>query len=148
MEPHWFEDFAVGETFETRSRTVTDADIRAFAEVSGDRNPLHLDDDYAARSGFGGRVAHGVLGLAAVSGLVNESGMTRGTLIALAGIDWRFRRPMRPGDTVRARLRVEEARSTSRLDQGLVRLAITLVGEDGVVLQEGVWTILVRRRPA
>lgn len=148
MEPHWFEDFAAGETFETRSRTVTDEDIRAFAEVSGDHNPLHLDDDYAARSAFGGRVAHGVLGLAIASGLVNESGLTRGTLVALAGIEWRFTRPLRPGDLVRARLRVEGARPTSGSDRGLVRLAVALVGADDLAFQEGVWTILVRRRPA
>lgn len=148
MEPHWFEDFTVGKTFETRSRTVTDDDIRAFAEVSGDFNPLHLDDEYAARSEFGGRVAHGVLAIAVASGLVNESGLTRGTLVAFAGLEWRFSRPLRPGDTVRGRLRVENARPTSRPDRGLVRLAVELLGEEGDVLQAGTWTILVRRRPA
>jgi len=83
---------------------------------------------------------------AIASGLVNATGLTRGTLIAWAGLEWRFRRPLRPGDTVRARLRVEEARATSRPDRGLVRLRVELLDDRGKILQEGVWTMLVRRR--
>ena len=59
----------VGQTVE-RTRVVTDADIRAFADLSGDHNPVHLDDEFAARSMFKGRVAHGMLAGAFISALL------------------------------------------------------------------------------
>lgn len=148
FEPHAYEDFEPGEVFETPAREVTDADIRAFADVSGDRNPLHLDDDYAAASAFGGRVAHGVLGLAVATGLVNATRLTRGTLVAFAGLEWRFRAPIRPGDAIRVRITVAGKRTTSRPDRGLVRLTVELLGPDDRVVQEGEWRMLVLRREA
>lgn len=148
LEPHEYEDFVVGAVYETSAREVTDADIRAFADVSGDRNPLHLDEAYAAGSAFGGRVAHGVLGLAIATGLVHEMRLTAGTLIAFAGLDWSFRAPIRPGDAVRVRIEVAARRTTSKPDRGLVRLAVQLIGPDDRVVQEGEWGMLVRRRGA
>lgn len=145
FEPHAFEDFALGAVYETDARVITDADIRAFADVSGDRNPLHLDDDVAAASAFGGRVAHGVLGLAVATGLVNRSRLTRGTLIAFVGLDWSFRAPIRPGDEVRVRITIAGKRVTSTPDRGLVRLAVELLGPDDGLVQEGEWRMLVRR---
>lgn len=148
FDPHAYEDFEPGAAFETSARAVTDADIRAFAEVSGDRNPLHLDEDHAAGSAFGGRVAHGVLGLAVATGLVNASRLTRGTLVAFAGLEWRFRAPIRPGDEVRVRITVAAKRTTSKPDRGLVRLDVELLGPDDRVVQEGEWRMLVQRREA
>jgi acyl dehydratase len=146
VESLWFEDFEVGAELETPARVVGEEDIRLFAEVSGDRNPLHLDDDYAAKSVFGGRVAHGLLGTAVASGLLNRSRLTAGTLIALVGLEWRFRRAIRPGAAVRLRVRVLGLRASREPDRGVVRLGLTLLGEDGEADQEGVFTILVRRR--
>ncbi|MDE3156785.1 MAG: MaoC family dehydratase N-terminal domain-containing protein, partial [Acidobacteriota bacterium] len=95
----YFEDFTSGRRFETPGRLVTDEDIAAFAAVSGDRNPLHVDEAYAKTTAFGGRVAHGALGLAVATGLFSQLGITAGTLVALVGVDWNFRAPIRPGDT-------------------------------------------------
>jgi len=144
----WYEDFTLGETFDLGARTIGDDDIRRFAEVSGDHNPLHLDDAYAASSPLGGRVAHGVLGLAAATGLLNAFGLTRGTLVAFAGLTWRFRAPIRPDETVRATARVATLRTTSKPDRGLVELDVELCGEDGEIRQSGRLTFLVRRRSA
>lgn len=144
----WFEEFRPGQTFETGSRTIDDAAIRAFAAVSGDDNPLHLDDAYARGTPLGGRVAHGLLGVAIVSGLVAGLGLTRGTLIALAGVRFEFVRPIRPGAEVRALVRVREARASSKPDRGVVVLEVELVNEAGEVLQSGELTELVRRRPS
>jgi acyl dehydratase len=146
MKPLWFEDFAVGARYETGSRTLSSSDIDAFAAVSGDHNPLHLDEAYASGTPFGGRIAHGVLGLAVATGLLNQLGLTRGTLVALAGIRWDFRAAIRPGDVLHAELVVTEARSTRREDAGLVRLAERLLNQHDVVVQEGELTMLVRRR--
>jgi acyl dehydratase len=140
-----FEEFVVGTEYGTERRTITDTDIEAFADVSGDRNPLHLDQAYAAATGFGGRIAHGVLGLAVATGLLNQLGLTRGTLLALAGLNWSFRLPVRPGDEVHALVRVLQARPTRKRDRGLVVLGIWLRNAVDQVVQEGELTLLIRR---
>jgi acyl dehydratase len=146
-EGRWFEEFEAGQTFETGVRRIGEAEVLAFAELSGDRNPLHLDEDYARTSVFGERVAHGALGLAVATGLVNQLGLTRGTLVALAGVTWDFVKPIRFGTTVRGQLTVESVRDTSRPDRGMMVLGVALVDEDGDVVQRGTFRMLVRRRP-
>lgn len=141
----YYEDFDEGRAFRTGSRVVTEADIEAFAEVSGDRNPLHLDAGYAAASVFGGRVAHGVLGLAVATGLLNARGLTRGTLVAFLGLSWDFVAPLFPGTEVSVVLEVASRRPASGGGNGLVVLRAELVG-DGEVLQGGELKLLVRRR--
>jgi acyl dehydratase len=146
VEPLWFEDFEVGREFATASREVTVADLDAFAALSGDRNPLHLDDDYARGAGFPGRIAQGVLGVAVATGLLNRLGLTRGTLVALLGLRWEFRAPVRPGDVLRARLRGEEVRPSRQGGRGVVRLGVRLVSQREEVVQEGEVKMLVRGR--
>ena len=82
----------------TAGRLVTEADVRAFAELSGDRNPIHLDRAAARQAGFEGPIAHGALGLSVATGLANQLELTRGTLVALVGVSWRFRGPIYYGD--------------------------------------------------
>jgi acyl dehydratase len=147
MEPRWFEELEAGEEYETGARAVEEADIEAFAAVSGDHNALHQGAGGAAEAGFGGRIAHGVLGLAIATGLLSQLGLTGGTLVALLGVRWDFRLPVRPGDVVRARVRVLEKRLARRGDRGVVRLAVRLENQRGEVVQEGELTELVRCRP-
>src|SRR5574340_417708 len=129
--PLHFEDFEPG------SRTVSAEDVRRFAELSGDENPLHLDEDHARRAGFAARVAHGALGIALATGLVSRAGVTRGSLIALAGLAWRFRAPVHPGDTLSVVLRVAERAGGGRDDRGTVVFAVTVRNQRGEVVQEG-----------
>lgn len=142
----WFEELVPGRRLACGERTIGDAEIAAFAELSGDRNPLHLDET-AARSGpFGGRVAHGVLGLAVATGLLAASGHTRGTLVAFTGVEWRFVAPIRPGDRVRLALVVESRRELAGREHGLVTFAAELSTADGRVVQRGRLIELIRRR--
>jgi len=141
-----YEDLAPGRTFETAARTVTGADVQAFAELSGDRNPMHLDPAFAARTSFGRPVAHGMLGLAVATGLVSALGLTRGTLIALVGVSWSFRLPVFYEDAVRVRLRVASRRASSRADRGLVTFAAEMLNQHGEVVQAGELVELVKRR--
>jgi len=142
----WFEELVPGLRLAGGERTIGDAEIAAFADLSGDRNPLHLDE-IAARAGpFGGRVAHGALGIAVATGLLAESGHTRGTLVALAGIEWRFLAPIRPGERVRLALEVESRRDLPGRGHGLVNFAAELSTEDGRVVQRGRLVELIRRR--
>jgi acyl dehydratase len=145
-EGMYYEDLEPGRTYRTGSRRVTDDDVEAFADVSGDRNPLHLDDEYAGASVFGRRVAHGVLGLAVATGLINAAGLTRGTLVAFLGLNWDFAGPLYPGTEVFVDLKVVSRRETSRPGRGLVVLGAALTEAGGAVVQRGELRLLVRRR--
>jgi acyl dehydratase len=144
----YFEDFEAGASFVTPGRVLTEADVRAFAELSGDRNPIHLDGAAARQAGFLGPIAHGALGLSAATGLASQLGLTRGTLIALVGISWRFRGPIYHGDEVSLHLRVSSSRATGNPARGLVTLAADLKNQRGEVVQDGEFVELVARRMA
>lgn len=142
----YYEEWEEGRDFASPARRVTASEVRAFAELSGDRNPLHLDAEAARRAGFESPVAHGVLGLAIATGLASQLGLTRGTLVALVGMTWRFRAPILDGDEVTLHLRVASRRATSHPGRGLVTLAVELRNQDGVVVQEGEWVELLLKR--
>ena len=86
------------------SKTVTDADILCFSEISGDTNPVHLDDDYARATRFGGRIAHGMLSASLISAVIGTK--LPGTGAIYLSQNLRFRAPVKPGDLVTARVRV------------------------------------------
>ncbi len=143
-----FEELVEGRTFDCGGRDVGDAEIVAFAELSGDRNPLHLDDEYARATPFGGRVAHGALGIALATGLMAQTGLTAGTLVALLGIDWRFVAPIRPGDRLHLTLRVAARRELPGRDRGVVKFVAELVNQAGTLVQSGEIVELIRRDPS
>src|ERR1700732_1547974 len=93
--PRYFDDLQVGQEFITAGRTVTETDIQMFAMLSGDWSPIHTDDEFAQKSIFGRRVAHGPLGIVISVGLMVRMGVLEGT--ALAGLeysDWVFKKPI------------------------------------------------------
>lgn len=143
-----FEELVEGRTFDCGARDVGDAEIAAFAELSGDRNPLHLDDAFARGTPFGGRVAHGALGIALATGLMAQAGLTAGTLVALLGIDWRFVAPIRPGDRLHLTLRVAARRELAGRDRGVVKFVAELVNQAGTLVQSGEIVELIRRDPS
>ncbi|HEX8073305.1 MAG TPA: MaoC family dehydratase [Pyrinomonadaceae bacterium] len=106
----------VGDTA-SLSRTITDADIRAFAELTGDHNPVHLDDEYAAGTRFGRRIAHGMLSAGLLSAVLANELPGRGSVYLSQSL--RFVAPVYPGDTVTARVTVKEIRA----DKPIVTLA-------------------------
>src|ERR671914_574515 len=96
----YFDDFQVGMSWTTPSRTITEADIVAFAGFSGDFNPLHTDEEFARGTQFGGRIFHGPGVFAIATGLEFRLGIKDGTAIAFLGMTWNLRRAVRPGDTI------------------------------------------------
>ena len=144
-ETLYFEDLTVGRTFDSASRAVSDAMIRAFAELSGDRHPLHLDDDFARKTPFGERIAHGLLGLSVASGLLDDLAVIRMSIVAFAGLEWKFRGPVRIGDSVRFHMKVARARGAGAA-QGLVVFESRLVNQREETVQEGTWSLIVRKR--
>ena len=99
------EDLEIGMT-RFVEKQITDFDIHAFAEVSTDHNPVHLDDEYARDTMFQGRIAHGMLTAALISAVIGEQLPGHGTIYL--GQSLKFLAPVRPGDNVRAEVRVAD----------------------------------------
>jgi len=120
-------DLKVGST-ESYARTITDADIVLFAGVSGDDNPVHLNEEYAATTMFKGRIAHGMLGASYISTVIGTRLPGPGTIYM--GQSLKFRAPVRVGDTVTARVTV------TAIDEAKRRLTLEtlcLVGDKVVI---------------
>jgi 3-hydroxybutyryl-CoA dehydratase len=118
------------------SKTITDEDIRAFAELSGDRNPVHLDDEYAAGTRFGRRVAHGMLAASLLSAVLANQLPGRGTVYLSQSL--RFTAPVYPGDTVTARVTVKSVRE----DKPVVTLETVCTNQRGERVIEGEAVVL------
>lgn len=101
----FFEDMIVGEAVESH-HDISEADILAFAQVSGDYNPLHMDEEYAKGTQFGGRIAHGALAASYISALLGNTLPGPGAIFT--GLELKFKRPVRIGDHVVARAEVAE----------------------------------------
>jgi acyl dehydratase len=141
----YWHDFEVGEVFESPARTVTEADIVAFTGLSWDSNPLHTDEERARLGPYGGRIAHGALGIAIVTGLLGRLGHLDGTALAMLGIDeWRFHEPVFPGDTVHVRMTIEGARASKTPGRGVLDRRVELVNQRGAVVQSGRVPVLVK----
>jgi 3-hydroxybutyryl-CoA dehydratase len=100
----YFDELSVGQSAET-SHVVGAADIEAFAAVSGDVNPVHMDEAYAKGTPFGGRIAHGMLGAAYISAVLGNKLPGPGAIYMSQQL--RFRRPVRIGDPVIAKVTVK-----------------------------------------
>lgn len=150
MADYRYEDLFVGMRFRSPGRTITDADLVAFAGLTGDFSELHTSDVYAKSSEFGRRVAHGMLGLAYAHGLMwARTGELRQTAIAFLGInDWRFVAPIFIGDTIFVNYVLAELRdSKSRPTQAIATFDVHLVNQDDVVVQRGRKALLVSKGP-
>ncbi len=143
----FFEDLELGQSLTTRGRTITEADVVNFAGLSGDYNPLHTDAEFAARTEFGQRIAHGALGLSIAIGLSYQLGFLEGTVMAFLELQWKYSLPTYLGDTIHCEIVVKELKPMPRLGGGKVVLGVKMINQDGKVSQRGDWTILVRSRP-
>ncbi len=122
------EDMEIGMT-RSLAKTITDADIEMFATVSMDRNPVHLDDEYAQDTIFGGRIAHGMLTAGLISAVIGEQLPGHGSVYL--GQSLKFTAPVRPGDRVEASVTVRE------IDHGRRRVTLDCAASvgDTVVLK-------------
>jgi 3-hydroxybutyryl-CoA dehydratase len=123
-----FDELRGGERFSTPGRTITEADLVSFAALTGDRHPLHADAEWAGRSRFGGRIAHGMMLLSYAVGLAP---FDPARVVALRKIDAvSFRRPVRIGDTVHLEGEVEQLQEVDA-EIGMVTFAWRIVNQRG-----------------
>jgi len=142
---HYYEDVKVNDECVTPAVTITEAHILAYAGVSGDHSPAHVDEEYARTSPFGGRVAHGLLGLAVTDGLKTQAEYRFPPGISL-GWTWDFIAPVKIGDTVHVKFRVASMRMTKKPAWGIVHLASELINQRGEVVQKGEHRLMIPRQ--
>jgi 3-hydroxybutyryl-CoA dehydratase len=140
MQGAFLEELEVGQTAELK-RTVAEGDLAAFAEVTGDDNPLHLDEAYAAATPFKGRIAHGMLSAGYISAVLGAKLPGPGAVYVSQTL--RFRRPVRIGDEVTAEAKVAAIDAA----RGWVTLETRCV-VGGKTVVEGEAVVVVPRRPA
>ena len=128
--------FKVGDTAET-TRTIEQADVEAFAAVTGDRNPVHLDDAFAQQTRFGRRIAHGMLTASLISSVLANQLPGEGSVYL--GQTLQFVAPVFPGDEVTARVTVTEVRE----NRPIMKLETTCVNQRGETVIRGEATVLV-----
>jgi acyl dehydratase len=146
--PKFFDDLALGEEIRTPARTVTETDVVQFAQLTGDWNPIHTDVEFAKRSPFGERLAHGLLGMAFAVGLLDRTGTFSGSAIANLGVEeWRFHKPIAIGDTIRLIVTITELRATSDGTRGIAGRRFALYNQRDELVQEGRIPIMLRRSP-
>jgi len=142
----YFSEFAVDQSFTSVGRTITEADVVAFAGLSGDFNPLHTDATFAAKTPFGQRIAHGMLSASVSTGLGQTLGIFEGTTLALMAQTFQYKGPVFFGDTIRLRLTVSSTKPSSKGGKGVVVFQSDILKQDDSVVVTGTWTVLFRDR--
>ena len=138
MHGLYFDELSVGQTAET-THVVGAADIEAFAAVSGDVNPVHMDEAFAKTTPFGGRIAHGMLAAAYISAVLGNQLPGPGAIYLSQSL--RFRRPVRIGDVVRTKV------SVVALDEAKAHVSLaTVCSVGGKSVVEGEALVMVSRR--
>jgi 3-hydroxybutyryl-CoA dehydratase len=115
----------------SRTHTMTDDDVRAFAQISGDTNPIHLDDAYAAGTKFQRRVVHGMLTASLISAILGNDYPGTGSIYL--GQDLKFKAPVFIGDTITATVELIKYRE----DKRIATFYTTCMNQDGVLVIEG-----------
>ena len=148
MTGMYWEEWEIGAELESPARTITEADIVNFAGLSGDYNPLHIDEEFCKTTQFGTRIAHGPLIYAIAAGLMFQLHLYDDTLIAFLGFDsLKFTKPVVAGDTIRVRIKVLEKRETSKSDRGAMKRQLQVFNQRDEMVQDAVQAFLLQRRP-
>lgn len=119
-------------------KSVSEADIESFAQVTGDANPLHTDASYAARTRFQQPIAHGMLGAGLISAAIGVN-LAPGKAVIYLGQNLQFRAPVMPGDTITANVEVTEVDA----ERGRLKLNTTVSNQDGTDVIRGEANIMV-----
>ena len=140
-----FEDLDLGGSWTTRGRTITETDIVNHASTSGDWGPLHVNQEFASAGHFGTRVAHGSLLISLAMGL-GAMDVPHPATVGMVGTGWRFMRPVRAGDTIRAHYRLSRKRDVDEPRWGLAVWRIEITNQRQEIVAEGEVTVLVTKR--
>ncbi|MFC5833846.1 MaoC/PaaZ C-terminal domain-containing protein [Nonomuraea insulae] len=143
-------DLHLGQEFQSRTRTITEADVVAFAGLTGDYSEIHMSESFAAAGDFGGRIAHGLLVLSYAHGMMLGGGLLADCAVAFLGMsEWRFRGSVHLGDTIQVKFRVGELRKSRSLEhRGILTFDVEIVNQHGAVVQSGRKSLLLSTEAA
>jgi len=144
----FYEDFKEGQKFVSQEREIKNDDIQKFADLTGDFNKLHLDQEFATSAGFNGTIAHGMLTMSVAIGLWHSLDLTNGTVLAFAGLsNVSFKAPVYPGDRIHIDAQFLSKRElASRPNAGLVRIKLTGVNSKKEVVLETEIALIIKKR--
>ncbi len=146
MNRTW-EDFEVGKSFETGGITITDAHVVTFAGLTGDNHPIQMNEEYARKTIFGTRIAHGLLVFSIAAGSVLQSKILGDSIITLLKIrDITFLSPVKLGDTVHVVATVDCKSETSKPDRGTVTMEYLVKNQVGASILSSKLDFLVGRK--
>ena len=144
MTSLYFEDFQVGQRFQSSGRTLTEADLTMFSMISGDWNPIHADSVYAAGTRYGQRLLHGTLGIALATGMMHELGIFHKSVVAMLSLkEWKFEKPIFIGDTLHLVLDIEGTSAGTSQRVGAIDRRMRMVNQNDDVVQDGRSEVLV-----
>jgi len=145
MSKIFYEELNVGDEHKSTARTVTETDIVNFAGLSGDFNNMHIDEEFAKKTVFKTRVAHGMLVTSIATGLWFT--MPRLATVAFMGLeDWRFSGAVFPGETVHLTRKLVEKKEHKRPNMGFFIFEVNVHNQKDEVVQKGKWAILVQKK--
>ncbi|WP_325544570.1 MaoC family dehydratase [Ramlibacter sp.] len=145
----FWEDVDIGRVYESGCRRITQADIDAFGQVTGDFHPLHSDAEFCKSTPYGRPIAHGLFGVSLMEGLKNQLKLYDKTSIGSLGWDKiRFIKPLFPEDTVHLDITFISKRETRKPDRGVVVERIELKNQRGEVLSQAEHASLLLRKGA
>jgi acyl dehydratase len=146
MRGKYYEDFNVGDIITTAQRTITEADVVAFAGISGDFNPLHTDEEFMKTTPFGGRIAHGLLTVSVATGLINQLGIFEGTNLALLNMNIKYTGAVKFGDTIHMELKTLEKKESSKPGKGVITYQANVLNQKDESMVEMEWVLLMKRK--
>ncbi len=142
----YFDEFNIGDEYVTMGRTITEADITNFAGLSGNYDQLHTDIEFAKRGHFKERIAHGLIGLSFISGLIQRIGLIEGTVFAFLEIaSWKYLAPLKIGDTVSVHIKISDKKEVKN-NRGIVDFELRLINQRDEITQSGIWRIMMLGR--
>lgn len=147
----YYDDLQVGDRCISSGRTLTEADIVAFAGLSGDFNSLHMDADFASHTPHGQRIAHGLLVLAVTSGLSTRLPIMKlmeKAIVGLAGLECRWFKPTFIGDTLHVVLEITGKEPGKKADRGSVIMKRSAVNQSGDTVMESLWRLVLKTKGA
>lgn len=143
----YYEDWVIGQVYETQPRVVTEADVEHFGEIEQYRGPLHNDPEAAKASIFREMTVHGVLPIAMAFGMMGAMGLYDASALAFLGMSWKYHSPVRVGDSLRVRWSVRERRPTSKPGRGVIVRDVQVLNQDQTQVCSGDITSLWAFRP-
>ena len=137
-----YEEVKEGDVFTSPKREITEDDINAFAELTGDNNEIHTSEEYAKETRFGTRIAHGILVMGIANGMYVRMGIFRNSVM-MEIREWKLIRPVKLGDMVYLRLTIGPKRSTKRPGFGICEMKYEILNQDEDTVAEGTMVRMV-----